>query len=1032
MRFLIIALALAEVALAQLSLTYTGTPVAGDQLTLSWDGVAPFSLDIQIATDAESSFQEYRTFSSLPVSSAVWNVDVPSSTYVEFIVTDSTGATGSDVVLITIDTSASGAASSSSASVLSQSAASVASTQSVASVSAVSASSVSVTSASAVSASDVLTTITSTSTPAVASDTALADTTSAANTNTKMTTSRIATPTLTNTSASSTGTAAAAQSGSSSKVGPVIGGILGAIIILAIIIFLLRKCFLRRRAVLLRSQMYESGDGMGPGANMVERNSLAAGAAGNHRRTLSRGLAGLKRSDTINWNPDEPHLTPNVAPFHAETLFPPSNERDSPLQIDLGNITPSRSSGVNQYSRYITEQWSPDQRPVELSTDVGAAGMAGVGVGLAAGTIGRSLTTRSQAPPLPPKPEQQPTREPLTIQTDQPAPSPTQHARRPSDDLGGRKSSDSPFADKFSVKGAYHPDLNDVATPSSNGAAPLSPAPRPPRPPRPTRPADLALESSTSSNFVIANPSSPPPISPASALQAARNRLSISNPGPIPTVGHARKISQPIPFVLPSSPPADGLSMPFALHMRDDSRYPSMSPSTSPPSTALLGGVAVGSTMTSGPGMGAVPGSPVQAARSMYPLANTSGSNMPRHPSLRQNQRQAPMGARPMMGMHQRTGSNNSIQQNVRPSSRSSNNTPNTVLTFPSPNNNNNGGPRRVQPPHIPLSPPSRPFARAGLEPDVPTTPTTPNITMGFTPSMMAGSSTAGSPANSLSSIAYPDESSVSSAKIVTATVSMKQPSQQQQQPHPLTKQESEHSRASSINLEDAYGGIDITTTAASPDVTPSPPKRLPLPIETALPYVGGAALSPIAGSPQSTLQMSSPIPSSHLASAPVTPRSRGSDRGPDGPAPPVPSRSNSESTPGAASERMNTVIRREILQGVRAGAAQRAAAKDRAIAAGLSATTPQTPAFFPDRITNYHPTPSPASSSVPNGHDDGALRNVPVDTWSLFDGSSNGGHGGSLNSRHMSANSGRRLSDITAGDAEWKELQRQLKWEQQ
>lgn len=74
MRFLLIAasFAAAQVALAQLTLSYTGTPTAGDQLTLSWTGQEPFSLEIEIATDADASFQQYRTFPNLPVNSAVW------------------------------------------------------------------------------------------------------------------------------------------------------------------------------------------------------------------------------------------------------------------------------------------------------------------------------------------------------------------------------------------------------------------------------------------------------------------------------------------------------------------------------------------------------------------------------------------------------------------------------------------------------------------------------------------------------------------------------------------------------------------------------------------------------------------------------------------------------------------------------------------------------------------------------------------------------------------------------------------------
>lgn len=800
------------------------------------------------------------------------------------------------------------------------------------------------------------------------------------------------TPSTTRTTLVSTNTAtsSSSHSGGGTKTGPVIGGILATIVAIAILVFIGRKCFLRRREFLLRSQMYESGD---EGGGMVEPYNLNNAGAG-HRRTLSRGGAGLRRSDTINWNPDEPHLTPNVAPFTTNNLFP----SEQAPQVDLAPAS-RPMSGLNQLSRYVVESWSPPQRTNELGMEMTQTATPAM------------ITTANLGPARVPVPdaahdlalhnEPAATAQPLANGWEERARRSEDRTRR-SEDLGS-KPSDSPFADKFSVKGAYLMDLTEPH------AAALSPPPvRPPRPPRPSRPADLALEPT------LTSPTSPE--MPSAAVTAARHRLSISNVGPVPTVGHSRKISGPIPIMMPTSPTgpaADGNGMPWALHMRDDSRYPTL-PSQSPPNHGNLAGV--GSASASGSGVGGPP-----VARSLYPMA-ASKPSLPRHPSLRGKRTSFP--TRPVM--HQKApsnGINSAINNNGQPSTPPKPATPTPIIQrriAPNPAS----PPPQMSLPSVPAYP-FRPFA--GQDPDVPTTPTTPNI---FPPSPPRSTT---EPPTTTGSSSPVSSTSDSVAQIVTATVSMSSHAHHAAHPHPLSVQQS--ASTSELDLNDAYDGI----ASVSPEPSPAKENK-PVAIETNHPYVGGAMLSPIIGSPRSFQQQQqptappSPIASSHLAS-PTTP-SRGIVP------PPVPSagltRSNSASTAmtGTTADRMNTIIRREILQGVRAGAAVRAAQKAQAVAAGFPPQTPATPSFFPDQITNYHPPPGAVSSSAP-APDASPLKKAggraAVESWgmapSLFN---DGATMASSSARHMSANSGRRLSDITAGDAEWRELQRQLKWEQQ
>ncbi|KAG9029645.1 hypothetical protein FS837_003500 [Tulasnella sp. UAMH 9824] len=112
-----------------IELIISGEPQPGEAITLTWDGVGPWSLDILTAASAEDSFTLYRSFNPITVTNAVWNVDVAAGTLVEFEITDSTGDGATQFVQID-----DGGAALSSSSVASQSSESVASTQSLSSV----------------------------------------------------------------------------------------------------------------------------------------------------------------------------------------------------------------------------------------------------------------------------------------------------------------------------------------------------------------------------------------------------------------------------------------------------------------------------------------------------------------------------------------------------------------------------------------------------------------------------------------------------------------------------------------------------------------------------------------------------------------------------------------------------------------------------------------------------------------------------------------------------------------------------------
>lgn len=134
--------------------------------------------------------------------------------------------------------------------------------------------------------------------------------------------------------------------------------------------------------------------------------------------------------------------------------------------------------------------------------------------------------------------------------------------------------------------------------------------------------------------------------------------------------------------------------------------------------------------------------------------------------------------------------------------------------------------------------------------------------------------------------------------------------------------------------------------------------------------------------------------------------------------------RQNSEATTSTA-ERMNTMIRREILQGVRNAAN------------GRSTNVPETPVTPPMSSNNYNALPRalrPGALSVTPEFPSSSVR--PDDSWSVSPADvygayyeSENGSGGKHVSMAPTVNSGRRLSDITPADAEWKELQNRLNW---
>ncbi|KAG9040753.1 hypothetical protein FS837_000231 [Tulasnella sp. UAMH 9824] len=124
--------------------------------------------------------------------------------------------------------------------------------------------------------------------------------------------------------------------------------------------------------------------------------------------------------------------------------------------------------------------------------------------------------------------------------------------------------------------------------------------------------------------------------------------------------------------------------------------------------------------------------------------------------------------------------------------------------------------------------------------------------------------------------------------------------------------------------------------------------------------------------------------------------------------------------TMSTASENMHNVFRRELMQGLLS-----------AVVMAHNVAGPSPATYFPELVSNYHPPvpqlplPGTFAPHVPR---------PAVGSWgigpSIYDASSMNGARKDvpIAPSYSSANSGRRLSEgTTSGDAEWKELERQL-----
>lgn len=469
------------------------------------------------------------------------------------------------------------------------------------------------------------------------------------------------------TSATSTGTALPVGSGHSSgpSAGAIAGGVIGGILAAMVIAVIAWQCYRRRQ---LRNQRYDlEPHPYVPTDDEGEKGYAFSGGSGNasqgsHRRTLSRNQAFHR--DTVNWNPDQPHLTPNVtSDVNGDNMF---------------------DRGLTRFSEYI------DNQPNALNVDL------------------------NPAPPAPPAPAvtrptvleiaRGATYNPTSINQ------PSFYAEPPLTSTTSMRYSNvnldrsSPFADKFAVEGQYTPDLQDPAVAAAyatatGGQAALAPAPRPPRPARPA-PND-GIE-----DVVSRKPSAP------------RRMSGISNAGPVPTVGHSRKISGPIPIVfpqvpsMPNSPPKDAsTTLPsWALHVHgtDAGRYPApeaptitlQTPTTAASSSSGMAGIGAGRRAGTGS---------KDFGRPIYPAAHMV-------------QGPRPMGHKRQQSSQQSAGSQGSMRS--PPAVRSP---PPTVRSPPPRATPADGIPSMVT---SPLTPPRR----INADPDVPTTPTTPNLSAFPTP----------------------------------------------------------------------------------------------------------------------------------------------------------------------------------------------------------------------------------------------------------------------------------------------------------
>ncbi|KAG8983143.1 hypothetical protein FRB90_006280, partial [Tulasnella sp. 427] len=796
------------------------------------------------------------------------------------------------------------------------------------------------------------------------------------------------------------------------KPGAIAGGVIGAILGLLLLLVIARICYRRR----LRARDDAQEAKIYP--FMVDEALTNSNVNSTHRRTLSRS-----KPDVVNWNPEQPHFTP-AGPLPGAKGQEYFGNRNYRLSSSLGKFG---ELGQQDNSNALGMELNPTPAPAPAPATVPVAQPQPVMKTVPNATMPSVLelaraATNKRASDMPlyntassynPTSLQQPN-----------------FGARPSleSQSGGTGSSSkvSPFADKFAVEGKYEPDLDDPSVMASVASA------QAPRPPRPVRPDGLELEES--------DVSSGPTPSPTTASAPTRvQRNSISQQGPVPTVGHTRKISNPMPIVSPRSPPIRRQPqrsvdvLPSWALVNSDGRYPAIVTSPTHTPTTSISGVTSPTGSMAGVGAGRVASS--QPGRQIYPAAALPPMN--RQPSLK--------GKRVSVAQSERAGARAQSPPTVRspppgamraqtPTARAQSppisatlaqSPPPIVPARPAPSHKASGSteapprpPRAVGPRSIPTKAPTPPSTgdsststppivtlpltpprRIWAEPDVPTTPTTPALSNFPTP-----------PRSMKSSFAeHKLKSSGSSGSV----------------------------GSSSVSLNSAFGNVPTTAaTSAYPDIELNGPTPVaspqvkgralqpPPPISTGLnptSYRHGTGtapngLSPITASPQSVNhpQIPTPLASSTLGSPTpldlaqfgqaMLPGAKGIARGD--------SVKTTYTMSTAEGLDAHEALRRELMQGLPSAAAY----------GGVGG--PTSPTYFPpESVSNFHshphPIPLPMTSKVPR---------PAVESWASAMVNGLPGKHVSIAPSYVSANSGRRLSEMTAsGEAEWKELERQL-----
>ncbi|KAG9029646.1 hypothetical protein FS837_003501 [Tulasnella sp. UAMH 9824] len=772
--------------------------------------------------------------------------------------------------------------------------------------------------------------------------------------------------------------------------------------------------------------------------------ALTNTASSNHRRTLSRG-----KPDVVNWNPEEPHLTPAGPVPSGQEYFGNRNYRLSSSLGKFGELGVTENS--NALGMDLNPAPAPAPTPAPMPTppqpvmttvpNATRPSVLDLARGIAGSKRASDLPLYNRASIYNPTSLQQP------------------NFGRPSLDSQsgsgtGTGPKVSPFADKFAVEGKYEPDLEDPAVMASVASA------QAPRPPRPARPEGLELDEASATDASASTPTPP----------ARPQRNSISNPGPVPTVGHTRKISGPIPFK-PQSPPARARQQqrsvalfPSWALVNSDGRYPAITVQT--PTTASvisvssptgsMAGVGAGRVVSSQPGRQIYPAAAlppqrqpslkskrvsvaqsergmsaaaIQAARAQSPPTVRSPPPPVRSPPPGAMRAQSPPAvvarAQSPPAILTRAQSPPVVAALVQSPPPTVSHQPSRSVDAPPPRPPRAVGPRAkpVTPPSatetpdapivtLPLTPPRRIWA----EPDVPTTPTTPALSNFPTPPRTVKNVVASSSSSMAGSTGHQLQGSGSSVASRTSTM--------------ITAGETAFSPGPTTAATTAFPEIELNgpTPVASPQVKgralqPPPPISTGLHASPSSYGVSSApnGLSPITASPQSVHhpQIPTPLASSTLGS-PTTLAQFGQAMLPGGGGITRDSSVKTTYTASTASENMHNAFRRELMQGLPS-----------AVGMAHNVAGPSSPTYFPESVSNYHPPvpqlplPGTFAPHVPR---------PAVDSWgmapSIYDASSVNGAGKhvSIAPSYLSANSGRRLSEgTTSGDAEWKELERQL-----